>query len=347
MKLACTLCGLLVAVAVVNAGPVKRQAADELNPLNEVYVVEADGDAATDTERGDRDKRKIGIIKLGATNGIINFVFGKLDSFLDAKTNALAALDEGNKAKNAAFGIDNTQSATGQFISNLISQKIQAGTASIGPLISGATAFFSTASNGIGNAVASKIGPLSSLVNTFSSGGSQDGSAGGGLLGGLSGGLGGILSSKISTISSLSSGSGGLGGILGGLSGGSGDTGGSSSGTTDFGVGTSGGDASAGAGLSLGGSTGGGLNLGAFANVNGGTIATTTEDIPEFDRTHVSLDVPPTVFGSGYTLITNVSKVLSSVITNSARRTQNVLEIFKPFFRGAFAIKGLPSDNPK
>ncbi|XP_046423983.1 keratin, type II cytoskeletal 2 epidermal-like [Neodiprion fabricii] len=346
MKLACTLCGLFVAVAVVNAGPVKRQAVDDLNPLNEVYVVEADGDAATDNERGDRDKRKIGIIKLGATNGIINFVFGKLDSFLDAKTNALAALEEGNKAKNAAFGIDNTQSATSQFISNLISQKIQAGTASIGPLISGATSFISTASSGIGNAVASKIAPLSSLSGGLS-GGSSDGSAGGGLLGGLSGGLGGILSSKIQTISSLSSGSGGLGGLLGGLSGGSGDTGGSAGGSTDFGTGSSSGEASAGAGLSLGGSTGGGVNLGAFANLNGGTIATTTEDIPEFDRVHVSLDVPPPVFGNGFTLITNVSKVLSSVITNSARRTQNVLEVFKPFFRGAFAIKGLPSDNPK
>jgi len=38
-----------------------------------VYVIEAD-DAAADDERGDRDKRKIGI-KLGVSNGIINFVF--------------------------------------------------------------------------------------------------------------------------------------------------------------------------------------------------------------------------------------------------------------------------------
>lgn len=173
-------------------------------------------------------------------------------------------------------------------------------------------------------------------------------------------------------------------------------------------------------------------------------ISTTTEDIPEFDRTKVNLDIPPMVFGSGFTTITNISKILSNVITvspsensyeikkisrsrsrslslyrreynsnsaqyffflifpplsfyrvintvngvtlhfiaklsrfstiylfssssaikticirlnqideewsffflsqNSARRTQTLLEVFKPFFRGVFAIKGLSSD---
>lgn len=148
-----------------------------------------------------------------------------------------------------------------------------------------------------------------------------------------------------------------------------------------------------------------------------GTIGTTTEDIPEFDRTHVSLDIPPPAFGNGFTLITNISKILSTIILvsqgrpcvqsapiwsdtifidtvvfvvpvnnarfssdsctvienaslkpqalesrlllfplfffffcslpfqNSAHRTQSVLEVFKPFFRGTFAIKGLPSDR--
>ncbi|XP_020710395.2 glycine, alanine and asparagine-rich protein isoform X2 [Athalia rosae] len=315
MRPAYVLCGLFAAVAVVNGLPIVKREADDLSPLNE-----ADADTVADEERGDRDKRKIGIVKLGVSNGIINFVFGKLDAFLDAKTKAIAVLDEGNKAKNAAFGIDSSQSATSQFISDLISQKIAAGTASIGPLVSGATTFFTSASSGIGNAIASKLGPLSSLA-----GGLTGGSGGGG----LGGGFGGILSSKIEAISGLSSGSN-LGGNSGGDIGGSGDVG---------------------AGLSLGGGAGGaggGLNLGAFANLGGATsITTTTEDIPEFDRVHVSLDVPPPVFGGGFNLITNISKVLSSVITNSARRTQNVLEVFKPVFRGAFAIKGLPSDNPK
>ncbi|KAL0134419.1 hypothetical protein PUN28_001300 [Cardiocondyla obscurior] len=77
------------------------------------------------------------------------------------------------------------------------------------------------------------------------------------------------------------------------------------------------------------------------------TISTTTEEAPVFDRNRVSLDIPSSAFGTGFTLVTNVSKVLNSVILNSARRTQTLLEIFKPFFRGTFAIKGLPSDNPK
>lgn len=38
-------------------------------------MLEVDDGNEADGERGDRDKRKIGV-KLGVTNGIINFVFG-------------------------------------------------------------------------------------------------------------------------------------------------------------------------------------------------------------------------------------------------------------------------------
>lgn len=41
---------------------------------------------------------------------------------------------------------------------------------------------------------------------------------------------------------------------------------------------------------------------------------TTTEDTPVFDRTRVSLEIPSSTFGTGFTLITNVSKILNSVI---------------------------------
>lgn len=44
------------------------------------------------------------------------------------------------------------------------------------------------------------------------------------------------------------------------------------------------------------------------------TISTTTEDTPIFDRNKVSLEIPSTAFGTGFTLITNVSQVLNSVI---------------------------------
>lgn len=39
-------------------------------------MLQDEADSLADGERGDRDKRKIGIVKLGVTNGIINFVFG-------------------------------------------------------------------------------------------------------------------------------------------------------------------------------------------------------------------------------------------------------------------------------
>ncbi|XP_043668797.1 uncharacterized protein LOC122629451 [Vespula pensylvanica] len=327
MKFTWTLCGLLLISGFVASNPiVKRDAENDLSPLNEVYVFEADEDQKVDDERTDRDKRKIGIVKLGVSNGVINFVFGKLDAFLDAKTKALTVLDESNKAKNAAFGIDNSQSATSQFIGNLVSQKIQAGTASIGPVISSASTFFNSAKSGLTNAFVSKLAPLSSIAGGLSGGGGV--SVGGGVSAdsGASSAatsqlLSNLLSSKLGVISNLSSAS--------------------NSGTS----GSSNGNGASGAGAAAG------INLGAFANLggkieSGSTTTTTEENIPMFDRQKVSLDIPPPVFGSGFTLITNISRILSNIILNSARRTQTLLEIFKPFFRGVFAIKGLPSDNP-
>lgn len=51
-------------------------------------MFEVDGEDAADGERGDRDKRKIGI-KLGVTNGIINFVFG-VSSHLSTQSDELS-----------------------------------------------------------------------------------------------------------------------------------------------------------------------------------------------------------------------------------------------------------------
>ncbi|XP_014601540.1 PREDICTED: P17/29C-like protein DDB_G0287399 [Polistes canadensis] len=338
MKFTWTLCSLLLIIVFVDSNPIiKREADNEINPLNEVYVFEADEDQGVDDERADRDKRKIGVVKLGVTNGVINFVFGKLDAFLDAKTRALTVLEDSNKAKNAAFGIDNTQSATGQFISNLISQKIKAGTASIGPVINSASTFINSAGSGLTSAFVSKLAPLSSIVSglSSSSGSSSDSNSGGGSNnGGSDGGSSGstgsqlfgtLLSSKLGALTSLS--------------GSSSDSSGGSDSSSNGDGNSSGGSAGASAGI----------NLGAFANLAGKaeTTTTTEENIPIFDRQRVSLEIPSPVFGSGFTLVTNISSILNSVILNSARRTQTLLEIFKPFFRGIFAIKGLPSDNPK
>ncbi|XP_053999674.1 uncharacterized protein LOC128887612 [Hylaeus anthracinus] len=323
MRITCVLIGLSLAVAFVASSPVvKREAeSEDLSPFNEVYVVEADDEQGLDDDRSDRDKRKIGVVKLGVSNGIINFVFGKLDSFIDSKTKALAVLDDANKAKNAAYGIDTKHSATSKFINDLVAAKIQATSGSVGPVINSATTFLAGAKNGLADAFASKLAPLSSLssgiVSSLSAGpkpelgaGVSLGVSGDGHGGSGIGILGNILSSKLGTLSTLNQNNGG-------------------------GSDSHGNDASV------------GVNLGGFANLGGGvTISTTTEDIPEFDRMRVSLDVPPSLFGGGFTVITNISKIVSSVILNSARRTQTLLELFKPFFRGTFAIKGLPSDNP-
>ncbi|XP_011868224.1 PREDICTED: putative lysozyme-like protein isoform X2 [Vollenhovia emeryi] len=267
MRVLCALCGLLLAVAIVNCSPIdKGEAEENLNPLNEVYVIEAD-EAADDGERGDRDKRKIGL-KLGISNGIIHFVFDKVDSFIDSKTKALTVLDESNKAKNAAFGIDNKHSATSEFLNHLVSQKIQAATGSIGPLISGATTFFSGASAGISKALVSKIAPLSSLSGGLSggAGGGAGADAGAGHAdgsGGSSGSaiIGNLLTQKIGSLSSLSQGSGGLGSLssLSSLSGGSSGGGAGGSAGSDSSYGGNNGGANAGAGI----------NLGAFANLAG------------------------------------------------------------------------------
>lgn len=98
-----------------------------------------------------------------------------MDSFIDSKTKAIAVLDESNKAKNAAFGIDNKHSATSDFLSHLVSQKIQAATGSIGPIINSATTFFSGASAGITKALTSKIAPLSSIIGGLSGGAASNG----------------------------------------------------------------------------------------------------------------------------------------------------------------------------
>ncbi|CAG5097199.1 Protein of unknown function [Cotesia congregata] len=286
----------LIAVSLVKCSPVFKRETDDLSPLNEVYVFQNENEQTLDEEpHGDREKRKIGVIKLGVSNGIINFVFGVR-----------------NKAKNAIYGIDPKQSATKEFISDIVGKKIQAGTAGIGPLINSATTFISTKSQGLIGAVTSKLAPLSSLSGGLSGGSGGDG-------GGSGGGLGSILSLVTSLSGSSSSGLGGLGGLSGG---GSHDEKESSEGS----------------------SSGTGISIGDFPSIGGG-VSATTDDTPIFDRNKVSLEVPSKAFGAGFTLVTSISKLIGNFILNSAHRTENVLEVFKPLFRGAFAIKGLPSDK--
>lgn len=246
MRVVCTFCGLFLAIAIVNCSPIVKRDAEEpspedLNSVNEIYVFESD--EATDGENKGRDKRKIGLV-VGISNGIMNFVFGKANSLLDSKIKALDVLEEANKAKNAIYGIDPNRSASAEFLNKLLSQKIQAASSSIGPLINSATTFFSGASSGLTNAFVSKFAPLSSLSGGLSGGGAggSSGSASGSNL------IGTLLTQGIGTLSSISQTSGSLGSLSGGISGG----GQSTSGASDSGA-----------------QAGVGLNIGAFGNLPG------------------------------------------------------------------------------
>lgn len=42
--------------------------------------------------------------------------------------------------------------------------------------------------------------------------------------------------------------------------------------------------------------------------------ATTTDDTPVFDRAKVSLEIPDELYGNSFSLVTNISKVVGSVI---------------------------------
>lgn len=112
-----------------------------------------------------------------------------MDAFLEAKTKALSVLDDSNKAKNAAYDIDPSKSATSEFINKFLAQKVKASSTGVGPLFNAGSTFLSSAKQGLTGAFISKFAPLSSLS--------------GGLAGGLSGGSGNEIYIIITFVSPL------------------------------------------------------------------------------------------------------------------------------------------------
>ncbi|XP_059486589.1 uncharacterized protein LOC132203109 [Neocloeon triangulifer] len=55
----------------------------------------------------------------------------------------------------------------------------------------------------------------------------------------------------------------------------------------------------------------------------------TSEDVPEFDSNRVMLDIPGELFGTAFSVVTDVSKIVGDVILNTARRTQKFVEGMK------------------
>ncbi|KAJ8927977.1 hypothetical protein NQ314_019503, partial [Rhamnusium bicolor] len=69
---------------------------------------------------------------------------------------------------------------------------------------------------------------------------------------------------------------------------------------------------------------------------------TTTEDIVIFEPGKpVSLDIPGQLFGSSFTLVTNLSTTVGDFMINSALRAQRLLESMRPFLRKVFGAKGI------
>nr|CAD7392206.1 unnamed protein product [Timema cristinae] len=65
---------------------------------------------------------------------------------------------------------------------------------------------------------------------------------------------------------------------------------------------------------------------------------TTTDDIPDFDRNKVSLDIPGELFGSSVNLVTRGSKAVGDVIMNAAQRVQRFIEALKPTVGGKLGV---------
>ncbi|XP_050085330.1 uncharacterized protein LOC126571102 isoform X1 [Anopheles aquasalis] len=61
-------------------------------------------------------------------------------------------------------------------------------------------------------------------------------------------------------------------------------------------------------------------------------ILVTTDDTPDFDRQKVSLQVPDALFGSSFTLVTNLSGRFGDLIMSTARRTGEFFWVFQPLF---------------
>ncbi|CAG9762808.1 unnamed protein product [Ceutorhynchus assimilis] len=78
---------------------------------------------------------------------------------------------------------------------------------------------------------------------------------------------------------------------------------------------------------------------------------TTTEDVVLFTPGKpVSLELPGELFGSSFTLVTNLSTTVGDYMVNSAIRLQRLLESMRPFLRFVFGAKGIviegPTDKP-
>ncbi|XP_058128230.1 uncharacterized protein LOC131291293 [Anopheles ziemanni] len=141
---ATTLVALVLCAGVALAAPstrVKRgDDAVEVIPAAESAVNPLESqDAVAIGDDLDRDKRKVPDPKYETKNAILGFVFGKINSFIDAKTRFIDKLDHANIEKNKQHHIEPPKPVPDfqSLISSVITPKVQFITSKIGSLSGG------------------------------------------------------------------------------------------------------------------------------------------------------------------------------------------------------------------
>ncbi|KAJ8711544.1 hypothetical protein PYW08_008498 [Mythimna loreyi] len=168
------LLALLVAAAAAppRAPRTRRQLADDdaLQPIE---------DGAGDEQT--REKRKLeGVTqaKFGIKNAVLGFVFGKINSLIDAKTRLVDTLDRQNIELNKQYGIEAPQNGLAS-LSGIVGQVIGPKLQILGPKIQAVTGLLGGASGGGGGGSGGGgLGSIISLVTSLS--GSSSGGAGAG-----------------------------------------------------------------------------------------------------------------------------------------------------------------------
>ncbi|XP_072933692.1 uncharacterized protein [Epargyreus clarus] len=176
LPLAALLAALLVAqlaAAAPRAPRLRRQLADDnaLQPLD---------DAAGDDQA--REKRKLeGVTqaKFGIKNAVLGFVFGKINSLIDAKTRLVENLDRQNIEINKQYGIEAPSSNGLASLSGIVGQVIGPKLQLLGPKIQAVTGLLGGASGGGGGGSGggSGLGSILSLVTSLSGSSSGGGAS--------------------------------------------------------------------------------------------------------------------------------------------------------------------------
>ncbi|CAG4991011.1 unnamed protein product [Parnassius apollo] len=178
--LSLTLAALLAALFVATLSPaaaaprVRRQLVDEnaLQPLD---------DAADDEQT--REKRKLEgatEAKFGIKNAVLGFVFGKINSLIDAKTRYVESLDRKNIELNKKYHIEAPSSGGLDHLGGVVSQVIGSKLQFIGPKLQAVTGLIGGLSGkggGSDSSGGSGLGSILSLVTSLS--GSSSGGGGG------------------------------------------------------------------------------------------------------------------------------------------------------------------------